>query len=106
MFRDQLRAADVAVFRMYGTNNLLAIAELRSVPQRAVRSSSRLRQGGTDGKGGETTEDEALIKLRESCQRRNRTYHTHGLERPDIVAYLSESAVRTLCMPALRSPAG
>ena len=99
IFGEELRASRVAVFRMHGTNNLPAIAELDfidrylDVPIAVLLDYVR---GEGIRKGGPTAEEKALSELRKSCRRRKRTYHFHGLERPDIVAYLSESAIRTV----------
>lgn len=98
LFGSQLRAASLAVVRMHGTDNLMATAELDfleqyvDVPIIVLLDYTKIEHVLA---GQPTTDEERkLIQLRRTLKRRNRTYQLVGLERPDIVCYLSEAALR------------
>lgn len=98
LYRDELRSAGVSLLRMHGTNNALSAAELDFVERYLhvpvgiltdYTHAERVRRGRW-----ETDEEKRLVELRRACKRRGRRIDIHGLKRPDIVAYLSESAIR------------
>jgi hypothetical protein len=98
LFGAQLRAAGIAIVRMHGTNNLLATAELDfldqylDVPIVVLLDYTRVKR---IGKGKPVSDEETkLLELQRSLRRRRRRYDLVGLERPDIICYLSEAAVR------------
>lgn len=98
LFGSALRSSGIAVVRMHGTNNLLATAELDfidqylNVPVVVLVDYAKVDRV-TAGRPA-SDEEEKLLQLRRSLKRRSRTYQLVGLERPDIVCYLSESALR------------
>lgn len=98
MFGADLRAAGIAVVRMHGTNNLLATAELDfldrylDVPVIVLldyTSVDRVKAGLA-----ETHEERQLGRLLKECDRRGRPTLCVGLNLPDIVCYLPDTAVR------------
>ena len=98
LYGSQLRASGLAVVRMHGTDNLMATAELDFLDQYLdvpvivlldYTQVDRVLSGQPV-----TDEEHKLLHLRRSLKRRNRTFQFVGLERPDIVCYLSESALR------------
>lgn len=98
LFEFELKSAGVAVVRMFGTNHLLATAELdfideyMDVPILVLLDNTRVDRVKS-GKFA-TEEEEKLWHLQRSCRRRRRRLKFYGLHAPDIVCYLSESAVR------------
>lgn len=98
LYGEQLQAAGLAVLRMFGTSNLLATAELDfldrylDVPVIVLLDYTRVDR--VDRGRPATDEEKKLLDLKITCRRRNRRFHMVGLDRPDVVAYLSESGVR------------
>jgi hypothetical protein len=98
LFGEQLRQTGVAVIRMFGTDNLLATAELDfidhylDVPVVILLDYTRIER--IERGRAQTDEEVKAVELLKSCRRRRRNLDLVGLDRPDIVAYLSETAVR------------
>lgn len=100
LYGGQLRAAGVAVVRMRGTQNLLSVVELDFIssyldaPRTVLTDYTRVDRVET-GKAA-TAEEKKIVELRTACRRRGIPLTLRGLERPDIVCYLSESAMLEL----------
>jgi len=103
LYGQRLRDAGVTIVRMHGTSNLLATAEMDfierhlDVPVGVLLDNVRLDR--VDGKKPTkqlADEEKALRYLRRASQRRRRAVANFALERPDIVAYLNEDAIRVL----------
>lgn len=98
LFQFELKSAGVAVVRMFGTNHLLATAELdfideyMDVPILVLLDNTRV--GRVKSGTFRTDEEEKLWHLQRSCRRRKRRLLFYGLHAPDVVCYLSESAIR------------
>ncbi|WP_433317950.1 AAA family ATPase [Micromonospora chersina] len=103
LYGKDLRSAGVAVVRMHGTDNLLATAELDfidrylDVPIVILVDNARVDRV-EDGRVHDDRLSDEERKLRDlRKKRRGRKKHKlFGLERPDITAYLNETAVRQI----------
>lgn len=101
IFGTQLRAARISVVRMFGTANLLATAELDfldrylDVPIVVLLDYTRVDRI-VSGRP-QTEEEKKLVQLRRGLGGENKQrYKFVGLDRPDIICYLSETAIRDL----------
>jgi hypothetical protein len=103
LYDKDLRSAGIAVVRMHGTNNLLATAELDfierylDVPVVVLVDNAkvdRVEDGRVDYERL-SDEEKKLRDLRKS-RRGRKQYKPFGLERPDITAYLNETAIRQI----------
>lgn len=100
LYGDELRAAGLALIRMFGTNNLLATAELDfldrylDVPVIVLVDNAKIQRVRTGRM--ETDEERKLQALSRSSRQRRRKHTAIGLDRPDITAYLNETAVRAV----------
>jgi hypothetical protein len=101
-FADDLEEGGVAILSMHGTNNLLATAQMSfverfmDVPMAVLLDHTdveRLERGLPDS--DLSGEERALRALDRACRRRGATMLSFGLQRPDILAYLHEKAIRT-----------
>lgn len=98
LFGSAIREAGIAVICMYGTGNLMATAELDfitrylDVPVAVLLDYTRLDRV-QEGRA-RTDEERKLAEVWRTCRRRRLRWTPLGLDRPDIVCYLSESAVR------------
>lgn len=96
----ELRAAGVGVVRMLGTHNILATVDLDfierylAVDVTVMLDNTRLERLSRSGE--RTPEEKKLLHLRRTAKERGRKVGEIGLDRPDIVCYLSETAVRSL----------
>jgi energy-coupling factor transporter ATP-binding protein EcfA2 len=96
----ELRAAGIVVVRMLGTHNILATVDLDfierflDVDMTVMLDHTRLERLAKPGE--RTQEERKLLHLRRTAKARGRRFSEIGLERPDIVCYLSETAVRSL----------
>lgn len=100
LFGTELRSAGLAVVRMYGTNNLMATAELDfldrylDVPITVLLDYTRTDRVAAGNPV--TDEEKKLLELRRTCKRRGRPYTLMGLDRPDVVCYLSDTALQEI----------
>jgi hypothetical protein len=98
LFGRELREHGVAVVRMFGTDNLLATAELDFIDRYLDVPVGILldyvRADGTTSRQPKTEEEFGVAELRQRLPRHRKNLHIHGLRRPDITAYLSEAAIR------------
>lgn len=96
----ELRAAGVGVVRMLGTHNILATVDLDFIERyldvdvTVMLDNTRLERLSRSGE--RTPEEKKLLHLRRAAKERGRNVREIGLDRPDIVCYLSETAVRRL----------
>ncbi|MGY2702565.1 AAA family ATPase [Nocardioides sp. HB32] len=97
LFGPSLRAAGIAIIRMSGTHNIGSMADLdfveRYVDVDLTVMLDNVRLGRMDTNDA-TPEEKKLRYLRREARRRGRTFAEIPLERPDIVCYLSETAIR------------
>jgi len=100
LFGSQLRGAGIAVVCMYGTSHLMATAELDfitrylDVPVAVLVDYTRLER--VEARRPQTDEEKKLAEVWAVCRRRRLRWTPLGLDRPDIVCYLSESGVREM----------
>ncbi|MEU8002187.1 AAA family ATPase [Catellatospora sp. NPDC049111] len=100
LYGDELKAAGLAVIRMFGTDNLLAVAELDfldryvDVPVFVLVDNAKVQRVHTGRM--ETDEERKLLALSRNSRQRGRKHRAVGLDRPDITAYLNETAVRAV----------
>ncbi|MFE9959170.1 hypothetical protein [Micromonospora sp. NPDC005299] len=104
LYHERLHRAGVAIARMGGTNNLINVPQLDfikqhlDIPLAVLLDYTRLDEvdkGVPDGRLRQ--EERKLRELRElhkACRGRQRAIKEFALQRPDIIAYLNEEAIR------------
>lgn len=98
LYGAELRQAGIAIVRMFGTNNLLDLMDLDFI-ERYVDAPIAVMLDYTKtelvhANKPRTDEEHKLLDLKRAAKKKGMSFDVIGLQRPDIVCYLNEEAIR------------